>query len=117
MPRYVILKHETAGGEHFDFMLESGGALKTWSLEEAPVEGREIQAKALPDHRPAYLDYEGPVSGGRGSVARWDRGTYEVELQTDSELIVRLKGEKLTGKATLVQNRETKTGWVFCYTL
>jgi len=24
-----------------------------------------------------YLDYEGPVGGGRGTVTRWDGGEYE----------------------------------------
>ncbi len=115
MPHYVILQHETAGGRHFDFMLEMGGVLKTWSLAQPPVEGVEINAKALSDHRPAYLDYEGPISGDRGSVTRWDRGAYEIEFQSESDLIVQLKGEKLAGKATLVQNREIKTEWVFSF--
>jgi hypothetical protein len=115
MSRYVILQHETAGGVHFDFMLEMGGVLKTWSLSQPPLQGVEIDAEALPDHRLAYLDYEGPISGDRGSVTRWDRGTYEVECQSDTELIVQLKGEKLVGKAKLMQNREIKTDWVFFF--
>jgi hypothetical protein len=32
----------------------------------------------LPDHRAFYLDYEGPVSGGRGEVLRVWAGYYEV---------------------------------------
>jgi hypothetical protein len=115
MPRYVILRHETAGGVHFDFMLEMGGALKTWSISQPPLQGVEMGAEALPDHRLAYLDYEGPISGDRGSVTRWDRGTYEVGCQSESELIVRLSGEKLIGKAKLEQNPELKTDWVFSF--
>ena len=113
----VTLSYSTKppAGVHFDFMLEMGGVLKTWSLPQPPLPGVEIDAEALPDHRLAYLDYEGPISGDRGSVTRWDRGTYEVENQSESELIVRLKGEKLIGKATLVQNREIKTDWVFSF--
>ena len=62
MPRYVILEHETTGGSHFDFMLETGGTLKTWSISQPPLNGVEMDAEALPDHRLAYLDYEGPIS-------------------------------------------------------
>ena len=49
--------------------------LKTWACREPPQAGVEIPCEALADHRLAYLDYEGPISGGRGSVTRWDRGT------------------------------------------
>ncbi len=113
MPRYVILRHETVAGEHFDFMLETGGALKTWSLSQAPLKGVEIDARALPDHRPAYLDYEGPVSGDRGKVARWDRGTYAVERQSESELTVQLSGEKLTGRVSLRRLSAPQNLWRF----
>lgn len=77
MPRYVILTHDHPF-LHWDFMLEGDGVLRTWRLLEEPVAGRTVRAEALPDHRDAYLDYEGPVSGGRGSVVQWDHGTYDV---------------------------------------
>ena len=48
-----------------------------------------------------YLDYEGPISGGRGTVTRWDQGTYSVELWTDDEIIVELAGGKLAGRVEL----------------
>lgn len=113
MPRYVILKHETADGVHFDLMLEQGDALRTWSLAQAPTPGVEVCAKALPDHRLAYLDYEGPVSGNRGTVTRWDRGTYEVERQSESELSLQLDGERLKGSASLAQNHDATADWIF----
>ena len=114
MPHYVILQHETAGGVHFDFMLEMGGTLKTWSISQPPLKGVEMDAESLPDHRLAYLDYEGPISGGRGSVTRWDRGTYEVECQSETELIVRLSGEKLVGRASLRHSSAAQNLWRFC---
>jgi hypothetical protein len=115
MPRYVVLRHESTTGLHFDFMLEMGDVLKTWSLPEPPAAGLEIDAEVLGDHRPAYLDYEGPVSGGRGSVARWDRGTYEVECQSESELTVRLSGEKLIGLVSLRRSPDAQKRWRFCF--
>ena len=115
MPRYVILRHETAGGVHFDFMIEMNGTLKTWTLPQPPISGVEMRAEALPDHRLAYLDYEGPISGDRGSVTRWDRGMYEVEYHSESELTLRLIGEKLIGRATLAQNQDLKNDWIFSF--
>ncbi len=35
--RFAILHHKTAGGEHWDLMLERGGVLLTWQLEREPV--------------------------------------------------------------------------------
>ncbi|MFO1094461.1 MAG: DNA polymerase ligase N-terminal domain-containing protein [Planctomycetaceae bacterium] len=75
MPRYVILTHDHPF-PHWDLMLESGGVLRTWRLLNEPATGRRVPAERLADHRLKYLDYEGPVSGGRGIVARWDYGTY-----------------------------------------
>ncbi len=111
MPRYVILRHETPQGVHFDFMLEAGDMLKTWSLGEPPRPGVEIECQALPDHRLAYLDYEGPVSGGRGSVTRWDHGTYVLERQSEAEWAIELAGERLAGKATLCRDPANSTRW------
>jgi hypothetical protein len=95
---------------HWDFMLESGGVLRTWALAEPPVVGRVIEAEQLPDHRLAYLDYEGEVSGGRGSVTRWDYGTCETVnvLQGEKEApVLRLAmfGQKLAGEVVLTAAR------------
>jgi DNA ligase D-like protein (predicted 3'-phosphoesterase) len=116
MPKYVILEHDCSKGLHYDFMLEAGDVLKTWALSESPSPGVEIAAVALTDHRPAYLDYEGPVSGNRGTVVRWDGGEYEEEKRTDAELVVRLHGEKLSGLASLTKLSATGDRWKFFYT-
>src|ERR1700704_4821039 len=93
MPRFVILEHDHPV-LHWDLMLEAGTALRTWRLARAPsAPGEVIDALALPDHRLFYLDYEGPVSGGRGVVKRWDAGEYEpMPLSAAEELCVRLHG-------------------------
>ena len=101
MPRFVILRHESPWGLHFDFMLEMGDVLKTWALPRLPEPGVEMACESLADHRPEYLDYEGPVSGGRGAVFRCDRGTYLIVHESESQLAVELSGEKLTGRATV----------------
>jgi hypothetical protein len=104
MPRYVVLEHDHPH-LHWDFMLQWGAVLRTWRLAEPPQPGISIAAEALGDHRAAYLDYEGPVSGGRGRVMRWDGGCFDWrETDTDNrgQLVrVRLDGGRLRGRATL----------------
>jgi hypothetical protein len=80
MLRYVILEHDWPQ-KHWDFMLEVGDVLQTWRLRTAPVANMDISAEKTFDHRLMYLDYEGPVSGHRGSVARWDAGLYQVIVE------------------------------------
>jgi len=116
MPRFVVLRHDIPGGVHWDFMLEKGMSLATWSLPEPPDSAHPITAEALPDHRLAYLDYEGPVSGGRGSVTRWDRGTYQVESETEAGLTAMLSGERLRGRVCLKSCPEQRGKWDFSFT-
>jgi hypothetical protein len=115
MPRYVILRHDSPRGIHFDFMLEAGETLKTWALPEPPRPEVEMPCEALGDHRLAYLDYQGPISGGRGSVTRWDSGTFTVESHGEAEWIINLAGEKLSGRAILRQNPDVLGQWYFSF--
>ena len=59
-----------------------------------------MTAKALPDHRLVYLDYEGPIAGGRGSVSRWDEGTYEFQQQGEESFTIELSGGKYRGRVS-----------------
>lgn len=105
MPRYVVLQHETPQSysrpTHWDFLLESGDVLRTWALAEEPAAGLVVAADPLADHRLAYLDYEGAVSGNRGSVTQWDAGTYEFVSETDDVLIITVSGARLSGTVRL----------------
>jgi hypothetical protein len=109
MPRYVILWHElpethrlaAERTSHWDLMLERGEALRTWALADEPAIGRGGDAQPLPNHRLAYLEYEGPVSGNRGRVKRWDSGTYKIVQESATRLVVELSGQQLTALATL----------------
>jgi hypothetical protein len=101
MPRFVLLEHHW-DGVHWDFMLEVGETLRTWALGAPPTgPDRVIPARALADHRLAYLDYEGEISGGRGSVHRLDSGTYEARVWTPGLILVHLDGGRLQGEAEL----------------
>ena len=48
-----------------------------------------------------YLEYEGPVSGNRGNVRRWEAGTYVKEEESADRLTVTLVGARGNGKAIL----------------
>lgn len=111
MPRFVILRHDSPKGEHFDFMLEAAGVLKTWALPSPPNAGTEMDCEALPDHRLAYLEYEGPISGQRGSVTQWDHGTYTLEHHTDTEWAVILSGQIFAGRAALLRSADEPNHW------
>ena len=123
MPRFVLLRHECPPEyekpSHWDFMLEWQEVLRTWELRELPqawaqslgesFQRSTVEAIALPDHRLDYLDYEGPVSGDRGTVCCCDRGSYEL-LQSDANTIkVRLEGERLKN---LVQLKRPGSDWL-----
>ncbi len=102
MRRFVLLEHRW-NGVHWDLMLETGeaGSLRTWAIDAAVVPGKALPARALDDHRAAYLDHEGEVSGGRGTVRRVDRGEYEPIVWTPDLVRVRLAGGQLVGLAEL----------------
>lgn len=109
--RYVILRHEVPSGSprgsHWDLMFEvdADGELRTWAVEQSPDSPTVQDALALPDHRREYLTYEGPISGDRGTVARWDEGTYELLLPPPADgagsFVVRVAGHRLQGTIEL----------------
>ncbi len=111
MPRFVVLTHDHPF-LHWDLMLEQGDSLRTWRLAQPPDAAGPIAAEALPDHRLAYLDYEGPVSGGRGTVERWDAGSYEVIGSTADLVRVRFAGRRLSGDASIARE-QMGVAWLF----
>lgn len=111
MPRFTILTHDHPF-PHWDLLLEQGESLRTWRLLDVPDSSGEIAAEPLPDHRLMYLDYEGPVSGGRGDVARWDTGEYVTIRETTERLDLQLSGKRLTGRFVLEHSAESST-WQF----
>jgi len=115
MPRFVVLRHDCPPDYprplHWDFMLKAADTLKTWALLQEPTAEAEIAAEALADHRLTYLDFEGPVSGGRGTVARWDQGDYRLISRSDDQWIVELRGGRLLGRVTLDRMAVAANEW------
>lgn len=108
MTRFVILEHDHPT-QHWDLMLEAGEVLRTWRLAEPPRHGAAIAAVAVFDHRLLYLDYEGPISGNRGRVIRWDAGAFDWRERKDERVIVQLHGLQLRG--TLHLRRTNAENW------
>jgi hypothetical protein len=120
MPRFVLLFHDcptkSPRESHWDFMLESGTVLRTWALSANPASvdvGKDgIEAEQIDDHRLAYLEYEGPISNGRGSVVRVDAGQFELKSETECELVLELFGERLRGSWNLTRSSTATTHWL-----
>src|SRR5215212_5676736 len=107
MPRFAVLAHDHPA-PHWDLFLEAGRVLRAWRLPAPLAAGAEVPAEPGADHRLQYLDYEGPVSGGRGTVHRVDAGTFEWELDQPDQVVVRLAGSRFAGLLTL---RPSAAGW------
>lgn len=93
MPRYVLLEHTGApddpAGRHYDLLLETENACRTWRLPEIPSPGGPpVVAIELPPHRLAWLDHvAGEVSGGRGFARRVTAGTYEIRESDAADVL------------------------------
>ncbi len=106
MSRFVILTHDHPF-LHWDFMLEDGTVLRTWRLLKAPGSAHEIAAEQLPNHRLAYLDYEGAISNNRGTVKRFDAGEFQMIEESEQHLFFHLSGKKIQGDYLLRQEEDS----------
>ena len=115
--RFVVLHHvapeSSTRKTHWDFMLEFGDSLRTWALAEPPNPFQEIAAEVLPDHRLAYLDYEGPISNNRGHVTRFDAGTYSLVHEDDTTLTVDLVGKRLRCRVKITELDSNLASFLF----
>ena len=123
--RFVVHRHR-ASRLHYDLRLEIDGVLASWALPKGPTRDPDERrfAARTEDHPVEYLDFEGVIPAGEygaGDSICWDWGTFEPELTWDpseairaGELKLRLRGEKLAGRFTLVrtagQDRERTGG-------
>ncbi len=101
MMDFVILKH-SADHVHYDIMLERGNALFTLKVNEDDIfrlgEKGHVFAARIEDHRKRYLNYEGPISCGRGMVKIYDRGAFNIIRWGHDLIEIELYGKKISGK-------------------
>lgn len=104
---FVIQIHSGHGPLHYDLMLspDADSPLATWSLPASPADlpaGQGLSARKLPDHRRAYLTYQGPVSGDRGRVEILDRGRYRTIARHARRWVFELQGRRIVGRFELL---------------
>ncbi|MFR0354930.1 DNA polymerase ligase N-terminal domain-containing protein [Streptomyces sediminimaris] len=126
-PRFVVQIHD-AGTLHFDFRLQVGDVLKSWSVPKGPSGDPHDKRLAVPteDHPLEYEDFEGVIPRGEyggGTVIVWDHGVYEPlshdrtgrsvdfgESLDRGHARFRLKGSKLRGEYALTRFRDGGDG-------
>ncbi|WP_445163719.1 ATP-dependent DNA ligase [Mycobacterium sp. Dal123C01] len=106
---FVIQEHH-ARRLHYDFRLEKDGVLVSWAVPKNLPETTAVNHLAVhtEDHPLEYGGFEGNIPKGEygaGKVVIWDAGTYEAEKFNDDEVIVNLRGTRISGRYALIQTK------------
>jgi bifunctional non-homologous end joining protein LigD len=138
---YVVQKHQ-ATSLHYDFRLQIGETMPSWSVPKGPTLDPSLKRLAMPTgpHDMEYRHFEGKIPSGKygaGAVMIWDQGTYTPEIEVavgarrpvgseveaddaakaglrEGNLKFALFGKKLRGSFALVRTRGlgTKEAWL-----
>jgi hypothetical protein len=111
--RFVVLRHEQHSGVHFDLMIDRGDSLATWQCPAPPetATNADMQCRRIGEHRRAYLEYEGPISGDRGSVTRHDQGFCRIVSWTGDACDLEFRGQRLNGRFRLQRETADTQSW------
>ncbi len=129
---FVVHKHR-ATSLHYDFRLEIGDTMPSWSVPKGPTLDPGVRRLAMPTgpHDLEYRHFEGVIpkgSYGAGPVMIWDQGLFTPEIESakgtrrqvtdrreaaevaasglrDGNIKFTLYGEKLQGSFALVRTK------------
>lgn len=129
---FVVQWHD-ATRLHFDFRLQIGKVMPSWSIPKGPTLDNKLKRLAMmtTDHDLKYRNFEGIIKEGEygaGPVMIWDEGTYIAEVEISKgirkeikdpaegnkvmeeglkkgEIKFFLKGKKLKGSFALVKTK------------
>jgi len=84
---FVVQKHR-ATALHFDFRLQIGDVMPSWSIPKGPTLDSSVKRLALVtgDHELDYRNFEGIIPKGEygaGVVMIWDEGVYRPEVEIE----------------------------------
>lgn len=138
---FVIHKHH-ATNLHYDFRLQIGEVMPSWSIPKGPTLDNTKKRLAMPttDHSMDYRHFEGVIPEGEygaGPVMIWDQGYYIAEIEVSKgvrktienpqegntvmeegmkkgELKFTLYGEKMKGSFALIKTKGfgPKNSWL-----
>src|SRR5205085_4848491 len=116
---FVVQRH-SATRLHYDFRLEMNGVLISWAIPKGPsmYPSDKRLAMMVEDHPIDYANFQGVIPEGNygaGIVEIWDKGTYELSPENDSNglesiqkgsLKFILYGNKLQGRFALIKMKK-----------
>jgi len=116
LPRFVIHEH-SARALHWDLRLERDGVLVSWAIPKGMPQEPGINhiAPHTEDHPLEYLDFDGEIpagSYGAGTMAVWDRGSYDCLKWEPRKVEVALHGERLDARYALFAIGEDGRDWM-----